>query len=54
MALRNISLTLHHERLHIMEDYLIREIDRIGELLVQIAHRLGLFGGQEHFSEKAL
>ena len=37
-----------------MEDYLIREIDRIGELLVQIAHRLGLFGGQEHFSEKAL
>ncbi len=29
-----------------MEDYLIREIDRIGELLVQIARRLGLFGGQ--------
>ena len=25
-----------------MEDYLIREIDRISELLVQIARRLGL------------
>ena len=30
-----------------MEDYLIREIDRIGELLVQIARRLGLLGGQK-------
>lgn len=29
-----------------MEDYLIREIDRIGELMVQIARRLGLFGEQ--------
>ncbi len=29
-----------------MEDYLIREIDRIGEMLVQIARRLGLVGGQ--------
>lgn len=29
-----------------MEDYLIREIDRIGGLLVQIARRLGLFGEQ--------
>ncbi len=28
-----------------MEDYLIREIDRIGEMLVQIARRLGLVGG---------
>ena len=26
-----------------MEDYLIREIDRIGELLVKVARRLGLF-----------
>lgn len=44
-----------------MEDYLIREIDRIGEMLVQIARRLGLLGGdtpdyslsdvQEEFSE---
>lgn len=29
------------------DDYLIREIDRIGEMLVQIAHRLGLFGEQD-------
>lgn len=28
-----------------MEDYLIREIDRIGEMLMQIARRLGLLGG---------
>ena len=26
-----------------MEDYIIREIDRIGEMLMQIAKRLGLF-----------
>ena len=26
-----------------MEDYLIREIDRIGELLLKVARRLGLF-----------
>lgn len=30
-----------------MEDYLIREIDRIGDILVQIARRLGLVGGQQ-------
>ncbi len=28
-----------------MEDYIIREIDRIGELLVLIARRLGLWEG---------
>ena len=28
-----------------MEDYIIREIDRIGELLLQIARRLGLLDG---------
>lgn len=28
-----------------MEDYILREIDRIGELLVQIARRLGLMDG---------
>lgn len=28
-----------------MEDYLIREIDRFGELLMQIARRLGLLDG---------
>ena len=28
-----------------MEDYIIREIDRIGEMLMLIARRLGLFGG---------
>ena len=27
----------------VMEDYIIREIDRIGEMLMQIAKRLGLF-----------
>jgi len=26
-----------------MEDYIIREIDRIGEMLLLIARRLGLF-----------
>lgn len=26
-----------------MEDYIIREIDRIGEMLLQVAKRLGLF-----------
>ena len=26
-----------------MEDYIIREIDRIGEMLMQIARKLGLF-----------
>ena len=26
-----------------MEDYIIREIDRIGEMLLMIARRLGLF-----------
>ncbi|MBR5075716.1 MAG: hypothetical protein IKX28_01735 [Bacteroidales bacterium] len=44
-----------------MEDYIIREIDRIGEMLVQIARRLGLLDGdspgyslpdiQDEFSE---
>ena len=29
-----------------MEDYIIREIDRIGEMMVQIASRLGLYGTQ--------
>ena len=28
-----------------MEDYIIREIDRIGEMLMQIARRLGLLDG---------
>ena len=28
-----------------MEDYIIREIDRIGEMLLLIARRLGLFDG---------
>ena len=28
-----------------MEDYIIREIDRIGEMLMQIARRLGLLEG---------
>ena len=28
-----------------MEDYILREIDRIGELLMQIARRLGLLDG---------
>ena len=28
-----------------MEDYIIREIDRIGEMLLQIARRLGLLDG---------
>ena len=27
-----------------MEDILLREIDRIGEMIQMIAHRLGLFG----------
>ena len=27
-----------------MEDYIIREIDKIGELLMQVARRLGLLG----------
>ena len=27
-----------------MEDYLIREIDKIGELLMHVAKRLGLVG----------
>ena len=30
-----------------MEDYIIREIDRIGEMLVQIARRLGLLDGDQ-------
>ncbi len=30
-----------------MEDYLLREIDRIGEMLFQIARRLGLLKGQK-------
>lgn len=34
-----------------MEDYLIREIDRIGEMLLQVAQRLGLFTGSvPHYS----
>ena len=28
-----------------MEDYIIREIDRLGEMLMQIARRLGLLDG---------
>ena len=28
-----------------MEDYILREIDRFGEMLLQIARRLGLLGG---------
>ena len=28
-----------------MEDYIIREIDRIGEMLLMIARKLGLFDG---------
>lgn len=28
-----------------MEDYIVREIDRIGELLMKIARKLGLFDG---------
>ena len=28
-----------------MEDYIIREIDRIGEMLMMIARKLGLLGG---------
>jgi len=29
-----------------MEDYLIREIDRIGELLLKVARKLGLFNDE--------
>lgn len=29
-----------------MEDYLIKEIDRIGELLLKVAHKLGVFQGE--------
>ena len=30
-----------------MEDILLREIDRIGEMMLMIARRLGLFGGKK-------
>ena len=30
-----------------MEDVLLREIDRIGEMMLMIARRLGLFGGKK-------
>ncbi len=33
-----------------MEDYILREIDRIGELLMHIARRLGLLEGKGYFS----
>lgn len=34
---------LYPQIFRFMEDYIIREIDRIGEMLVQVAKRLGLF-----------
>ncbi len=34
-----------------MEDYVIREIDRIGELLLKVARKLGLLdGGMQEYS----
>ncbi len=36
-----------------MEDILLREIDRIGEMIQMIAHRLGLVG-EKKFSDRAL
>ena len=31
-----------------MEDYILREIDRLGEMLLMIARRLGLLDGERH------
>lgn len=33
-----------------MEDFLIREIDRLGEMLLMIARKLGLLDGDERLA----
>ena len=33
-----------------MDDFIIREIDRLGEMLLMIARKLGLLDGKGYFS----
>lgn len=37
-----------------MEDFILREIDRLGEMLLLIARKLGLFGENAAFMDKML